>query len=61
MPNLLIPIKYQKTKMKKFIISVVPSGKFLLFVLIQYISNYTTVNEIGLTSADFFLFATFSA
>ena len=47
--------------MKRFIISVVPSGKFLLFVLIQYISNYTTVNEIGLTSVDFFLFATFSA
>ena len=47
--------------MKKIIISVVPRGKFLLLVLMQYISNYTTVNEIGLTSADFFLFATFSA
>ena len=42
MPNLLILIKYQKTKMKKFITSVVPSGKFLRFFLIQYISNYTT-------------------
>ena len=61
MSNLLILIKYQKMKMKKIIVSVVPSDNVLLLFLILYISNYITVNEIGLTTADFFLFATFSA
>ena len=45
MPNLLILIKYQKTEMKNFIISVVPSGKFLLFVLIQYIFFNTSTKS----------------
>ena len=54
-------LKYQKMKMKKIVILVVPNGNVLLLFLILYISNYITVNEIGLTTADFFLFATFCA
>ena len=47
--------------MRKIIISVVPSGNFLLLFLILFTSNFITVNEIGLSTADFFLSATFCA